>query len=212
MVITVNTQNLIFLIYMVQRTACQFYFSRSVFCPAPHLVCFDFWKSLEKSLTNVGACSVCLFENELWVGILCCGLFASFLKAGRANAIADNSLFCKSSKHIFYLACSCVCIDLVLCCIHNGETCLQKFRCCWVLQMLQVNCFFIFFLYSSWLRCKTFVLMVDDIFVYSGFAVSEALKLGDHRLQLLCFDFFCRRGKTGCPGLFWWNLAVFRAE
>ena len=90
---------------------------------------------------------MCLFVNELWVGILCCALFVSFLKAGRANAIADNSLFYKASKHIFDLACSCVCIDLVLCCIHNGETCLQKFLCGWVLQMLQVNCIFIFFVF-----------------------------------------------------------------
>ena len=145
MVITVNTQKLIYLIYMVQRTACQFHFIRNIFCPAPHLVCFDFWKSLEQNLTNTGAFSVCLFVNELWIGILCCALFVSFLKAGRSNAIADNSLFYKASKHIFYLACSCVCIDLVLCCILNGETCLQKFRCYWVLQMLQVNCIFISF-------------------------------------------------------------------
>ena len=160
----------------------------------------------------MGAWSVCLFVNELWVGILCCALFVSFLKAGRANAIADNSLFYKASKHIFYLACSCVCIDLVLCCIQNGETCLQKFRCWWALQMLQVNCIFIFFLYSLWLRWKTFVLMVGDIFVYSGVVMSEVLKLGPHRLHLLCLDFFCRRGKTGWPRLFLWIVAVFRAE
>ena len=152
MVITVNTQRLIFSIYMVQRIACQLHFIRNGFLSRTSFVCFDFWKSLEQSLASMGTCSVCLFVNEFWVGILCCALFVSFLKAGRSNAIADNSLFYKASKHIFYLACSCVCIDLVLCCIHNGETCLQKFLCCWVLQMLQVNCIFIFFLYSLWLR------------------------------------------------------------
>ena len=144
---------------------------------------------------------MCLFVNELFVGILCCALFVSFLKAGRTDALADNSWF-SVGKHIFYLDCSCACIDSVLCCLHNGETRLQNFRCCWVLQRLQVDCILIFFFYSSWLRCKTFVLMVGDIFVYSGFAVSEAVKLGDHRLQLLCFDFFAGVVKLAAPDCF----------
>ena len=45
--------------------------------------------------------------------------------------------------------------------------------------------------------------MVDDIFAYSGFAVSEALKLGDHRLQLLCFDFFAGVVKLAAPDCFY---------
>ena len=158
MVITVNTQNHIFLIYMVPRTACQFYFSRSVFSPAPHLVVLTFGNLLNK-VWQVWVPDQCvLFVNEFWVGILCCALFVSFLKAGRSNAIADNSLFYKASKHI------CVCIDLVLCCIHNGETCLQKFLCCWVLQMLQVNCIF-FCIFRGWGVKPSFWWLVTFLFI-----------------------------------------------
>ena len=51
--------------------------------------------------------------------------------------------------------------------------------------------------------------MVGDIFVYSGFAVSVALKLGHHRLHLLCLDFFAGVVKLAAPDCFYECLLYF---
>ena len=51
--------------------------------------------------------------------------------------------------------------------------------------------------------------MVGDIFVYSGFVVSEPSKLGHHRLHLMCLDFFAGVVKLAAPDCFYDFLLYF---